>query len=133
MQIKLDVIVSRQLLFDTFVTAMKGGIGYFAVASEYKWQKPGTDGEEDLENFRAVVSDAEAEEDEDGDFKDKVIDKAVIEKGFEKIINDDNLKISSDIRRKVALAMIEPENADLDANDVDCIVQVGLFGELVYA
>ena len=37
----------KQFLFDVFVTALEGGIGYWSVAEEYHWKKDG----EDLDGF----------------------------------------------------------------------------------
>lgn len=122
-------IERQQFLFDVFVTAMEGGIGYWSIASEYHWQN---ENKEDLEGFYALISDCEAEDDEDGEFpKDSRIDQDVIVKGINKIIKGE-VKISDVIRQRIIEASRNNDAGEIDANDADCIVQVGLLGELIF-
>ena len=115
----------KQFLFDVFVTALEGGIGYWAVAEEYHWKK---DGEEDLDGFFAKVSDCEGDT-----FPDNSrIDQNVIVKGLNKIVNDKGLKISEKIRARIKAANRLSDAGMIDADNADCIVQVGLLGELVF-
>jgi hypothetical protein len=116
----------KQFLFDVFVTAMEGGIGYWAYAEEYHYSNNGT---EDLEGFYALVSDCEGDE----TFPDNsTINQKVIVTGVNKIINDKDVKISETIRKRIAKASMLNDAGIIDADDADCIVQVGLMGELVF-
>lgn len=118
--------VRKEFFFDIFVTALEGGIDYWACASEYHW---GNDGEYDLDGFYALVSDSE----EDDTFPDNSrIDISIISKGLNKIINDDTVKINSEIRRTIRQASIANDAGLIDADAADCIIQVGLLGELVF-
>ena len=115
----------KQFLFDVFVTALEGGIGYWAVAEEYHHSK---EDKEDLEGFFAKVSDCEG-----NTFPDNLrIDKDVIVKGLNKIVNDNDLKISETIRERIKESNRLNDAGLIDADDADCIVQVGLLGELVF-
>lgn len=116
----------KQFIFDVFVTAIEGGIGYWSVTEEYRWKK---DGEDDLDGFFAKVSDCEGDE----TFPDNSrIDQNVIVKGLNKIVNDKDLKISETIRARIKAACSLNDAGMIDADDADCIVQVGLMGEIVF-
>ncbi len=112
-------------LWDVFVTALEGGIGYWSAASEYHiWRS--SDGEPDTAGFFATIEDGE----DDG--KEYRIDAAVIARGLGRIVRGE-VEIASSIRGNVMLAnATNGDDADLDAIDADCVVQAGLFGEVVY-
>jgi len=111
----------KQFLSDVFTIALEGGIDYWAVVVEYHHS-------EDLD-FYAIISDC-CEGDET--FPDSRIDKNIIIKGINEIINNKNLKISETIRVRIKEANRSNNAGLIDAGDADCIVQVGLFGELVF-
>lgn len=86
----------KQFLFNVFVTALEGGIGYWSLATRYHIWKDGEEGVEDVDNFQAIVHEITDEDDEDtihkpdrwgildGDYYRAfplVIDAKVIEKG----------------------------------------------------
>lgn len=109
-----------QLYLDLFTTALEGGIGYWSVCSAYHWSNQGTD---DFKGFYAVVKDDEAE---------RMIDRAVIAKGYRLAVSADwrdRLRWSSE---KPPLVVTEDTDWDYDAGDADIIVQLGLFGKVVY-
>ena len=82
-----------------------------------------------LMGFFAKVSDCEGDE----TFPDNSrIDQDVIEKGLNKIVNDKGLKISEKIRARIKAANRLSDAGMIDADNADCIVQVGLLGELVF-
>ena len=55
--------VRPEALHGLFVTALEGGIGYWSVATRYRWSIPGTDGETDFDGFHAVIEETESDED----------------------------------------------------------------------
>lgn len=59
------------------------------------------------------------------------IDIEVIQRGLDAIVSG-----SAEVNREIAAAIIEAQvnldSTDIDADAADCIVQVGLFGEVVY-
>lgn len=102
---------------EIFITAMEGGIGYWAVADEYKWRHLYADDDctqaislgDDY--VLAVLSDAEGE-----DFKDLKLTPFHIRRGVNWMLNSDYyININ-----------------DIDASVADNIVQAGLFDEVVY-
>ena len=103
---------------EIFITAMEGGIGYWAVADNYKWMHLYND-----DTYRtaislgddyvlAVLSDTEGD-----DFKDLKLTPSVIRRGVKWVMNNrpDLININ-----------------DIDATAADAIVQAGLFDEIVY-
>lgn len=123
-----------QAVFDVFVTAIEGGINYWAEVVEYKWKLPG--GGEGLEGFHALVIDAE------GDPEDGIrytIDARVIRLGIARAveaIREGKGAVAYQRAAILALAAgIDPDTGDLDydADTADAIVQYGLLGEVVYA
>jgi hypothetical protein len=118
---------ARQALLDVFVTALEGGIGYWSVCRRYRWALP--DGEEDLDGFHAVI-----EETESGDDVPPVhrIDAAVILRGLQRLAAPgDGYRDVRAVARAI-LAGDEDATCDCDAEVADCIVQAGLFDEVVY-
>ena len=115
----------KQFLSDVFTIALEGGIDYWAVVTQYHHSE---EDKEDLD-FYAIVSDC-CEGDET--FPDSRIDKNIIRKGINEIINNKNLKISETIRARIKEASRFNNAGLIDAGDADCIIQVGLFGELVF-
>ncbi len=119
----------KQFLFEVFITALEGSIGYWACASKYKWIKEGsTDHEEDLDNFHAIVSDAEDEE----AFPDNsIINQATIVTGINKIIKGE-VQINETMRKRITEASKENDAGIIDGDDADAIAQVGLLGEIMF-
>lgn len=132
--------------FDVFVTAIEGGINYWAEVNEYHWRTSATitvtrAGQsvpkkvehDDIFGFYAVVTDAD--EPVDGEPKQWRIDRGTIEKGIMLLweyavetgrLNDYHFK---------AIAMLKHgrfANLDFDSETADMIVLMGLFGEVVY-
>lgn len=122
----------NRFLCDVFITALEGGIGYWSQAIEYHWTLPDTDTKSvdesmDIDGFFANIVDGE-----DGD-KDHHIDAAVIERGLARIVSGEIKQLRSDIRATVMLInLTNGDEGDYDAETADCIVQAGLFGEVVY-
>jgi hypothetical protein len=107
--------VRNQLMLDLFITALEGGIGYWAKASEY---------DPEAVDFYATVYDVE----DDEWFR---IDAKIIAKGYRLATSEWRNRIawSTD---KPPVVITEDTDWDFDAGDADVIVQLGLFGEVVY-
>ena len=121
------VTARDQLFFDLFTTALEGGIGYWSECSAYHWELDGVEGTYDVQGFRADVYDAEED-----DAEKLVIDRSVIARGY-------RLATSREWRNKLAWSSDKPPivitadtDWDYDAGDADLVVQLGLFGEVVY-
>ena len=112
----------EQFLDDVVSTALEGGIGYWSVCSSYKWK--------DVPETVAIIE--EFDEGTGEPFGDKIrVDRALIEKGIKEILSGDG-DVSKNLIKSVAAAYATNDAGDIDSDDADCIVQVGVFGKLVY-
>ena len=141
----MDLTTERKkLCHSIFVTALEGGIGYWSSCSEYHWALKGADDEltddltDDLDGFYAVIHEEENEND-DGTTPEHRIDAEVIDRGINRIANNLATFGGKPLRGegrlyKLACALNGPlaEEVDFDADDADNIVQIGLFGDVVY-
>lgn len=119
-----------QLFLDLFTTAMEGGIGYWSSCSTYHWEKPG--GGDDLHGFYAEIDVDEAGD--DGEDVPRRIDRGVIQRGWNLAITSwaDRILWSSGDTPYAGESYPYHDTWDFDAGDADAIVQLGLFGEVVY-
>ena len=105
---KITVELDDQIIIDVFNTAMEGGVNYWAAFDEYQWLGLGLE-------FFATVRDME---DEDAEWLR--VDAETIRKG---------ITLAAEMgRREISSILAE----DYDAYDADVIVQLGLFGEIVF-
>lgn len=113
-----------------FVTAMEGGINYWAGVNNYHW---GFDDVDDLDGFSAeVFDDLEAEMADEGEkVKVYTVNRATITKGWRLATTTFRDTISWSCG-KPPVVWNEDYDWDMDASDADCIVQLGLFGDVVY-
>ena len=123
----------------TFTTAMEGGVNYWASVENYRWALRDASGAlvkdsfgdpcEDFTGFTATLLD-----NEDEDAEPRVVNREVIERGIRAIANG-TARTNAKLRKEMLVASNAPEmvgDLDLDAADADCIVQAGLFGEVIY-
>lgn len=112
-----------------FTTALEGGIGYWAESSNYHWSFP--DGSPDTLGF---YSDVTVEGITDEEHNDYTIGRSVIVKGYRlatKPVHRNALRWSTTPPLPPDY-VTEDTDWDFDANDADMIVQLGLFGEVVF-
>jgi hypothetical protein len=121
-----------QLFHDTFVTALEGGIGYWAASTTYHWAIDNDLMGEDLEGFYSDIQDANGDGD-DADFEPVRIDRAVIARGFDRLLAGAEPRLNAALRQQITAGYHNPDDADFDAEHADVIVQVGLFGTVIYA
>lgn len=114
------ISIPDELLHTIFVTAMEGGIGYWSTCTGYRWSKDGAGDTEDLEGFYANIEDVEE------DSKPHRIDRDTIIKGVAKLLT------STECRWLAEKFFGDLDDIDLDAGDADIIVQLALFGTVVY-
>lgn len=118
----LDLELSDKEVVNIYTTAMEGGIGYWAIADEYKWMYLYEDWNNDIvkeldpDQVLVVLSDTE-----ETDFKDEELTPAKIRAGAKLLIE-----------KYPHLYQILDDEFHVDANGADAIVQLGLFGEIVY-
>jgi hypothetical protein len=118
-----------QLFFDLFVTALEGGIGYWSECSEYK-PFVGDSDVENVKDFVAVIINT-VEDDERYEGGEHRIDRNVVARGYGLATSKwrDQLNWSSS---KPPVVVGPETDWDFDASDADMIVQLGLFGDVVY-
>jgi hypothetical protein len=117
-----------QLLHDLFVTAMEGGVNYWASLSLYKWST-GDGHTEDLMGFSAVLHDDEGDTPDIG----MPVTREVMDRGYRLAVDEWRRRISwncdVDLPRP---DRVTEDGWDHDAGDADVIVQLGLFGDVIY-
>jgi hypothetical protein len=141
----MDLTTERKkLCHSIFVTALEGGVGYWSSCSEYHWALKSVDGDltddltDDLDGFYAIIREDE-NQDEDGKVPKHRIDAEVIDRGINRIANGTatyggKRLTGNSVLYKLACALNGPlaEEVDFDADDADNIVQIGLFGDVMY-
>ena len=119
----LDLELSDKEVVSIYTTAMEGGIGYWAIANEYKWLYLYEDWENDIvhtlepDQVLVVLSDTE-----ETDFKDEELTPAKIRAGVKLLIE----------KYPHLYQILDGDEFHVDANGADAVVQLGLFGEVVY-
>ena len=139
-----------EFLHGVFTTALEGGIGYWSVCDEYRWSTlaPAGNRISDPTGFHALI---ESSEDDWG-----VTEAYISEQGqFQPITETQTLRIDLDVIERGANLLVEKvlsgeftnpyllqyvvawvtngDQGDYDACGADLAVQLGLFGEVVYA
>lgn len=114
--------MNQQLLKDTLTTAVEGGIGY--------WLAAGTV-ERDEEGNAIALRNCRDAEDSSSLFDDITLD--TVKRGIDELRMHAELAAAR-YNKAVIEALADPENSGvfIDADVADVIVQVGLFGEVVY-
>jgi hypothetical protein len=134
----------RDFYASIVTTALEGGIGYWSAAEEYRWYFPDIDGgraepgPDGSANAYALI--VPADEDSDGDHWPKdaggepcarvTVDN--VRRGLRQIVSGEGQLVGEETRRRFALALREWDAGDLDAGDCDMIVQVAIFGKVIY-
>lgn len=109
----------EQFLWDVFVTAMEGGVNYWADVLSYH---PSAESKDDLFNFRAKIRDQETGERFD-------VNSQTIERGLQLCRHT---QLADRIRAAILLGEAKNDGGCVDAEAADCIVQAALFGEVIY-
>lgn len=116
-------VTEKQKMFHAiFTTALEGGIGYWSIATAYHWSDDA--GCEDWRGFFANIED-------DVDGGEYRIDANTISRGY---------RLALQKRDEIAWSDGKPpfvvrdylDDWDFDSMDADCIVQLGIFGEVRY-
>jgi hypothetical protein len=108
--VELRVQIRTRLLWDLMTTAVEGGIDYWGSVQD-------TTRDADLNVLKFTVVDREDEEDEEG--KAYTVDAVKMLHGLQALL------LQYPWRSRIV-------NEDYDAEDADCVVQMALFGEVMY-
>lgn len=107
------ISISDELAGDIIITAVEGGIEYWANIAEYRpFEKP----------VSAIIE----YYDEEDNHQETTLDYALIRKGIDVVLNSPYMGGIPDV-----LASLFDQRL-LDANVADVIVQAGIFGDLVF-
>lgn len=118
-----------EALADMFTTALEGGIGYWSTCLVYRWSL-GAPENKQARDFVAVIEDHEED-----DAPQYLIDRAVMVRGARLLHS--YLNALENANRYHLAAMNDFrfgrwDDLDFDADTADMVVQMGLFGKLVY-
>lgn len=108
-----------------FTAAIEGGINYWAEVFRYRWSKGGPDHEADFDGFHAVIAETEGGE-------NHRIDREVILRGLGRLFAGEYAGLHTSSAARIMSAALGGDAGTLDAGDADALVQVGLFGEVVF-
>jgi hypothetical protein len=132
-----------EFLRDIAITAVEGGIGYWSSCTKYRWSKDGTlagilpfpviriVAAEDPDDFVGALVEGTQHTPTEEDGPEVTITADTIRKGIAAIVANPDLINSTD-RKSVILADTDNDACFIDADSADCIVQIGLFGKLVF-
>jgi hypothetical protein len=124
---KFELTVTQQydmqILSDTIITAIEGGIGYWSVCTEYVW-----DCEPHEVHAKVQIEDELRDEKDEDEY---LIDCSVIKRGLEKLLSG-NVQVGSQIMGYIMQSLGDGDAGMIDAIAADCIVQAGLFSEVRY-
>ena len=144
-----------------FTTALEGGIGYWATVEEYRWSKANISNTkagyvDDIDGFYAILDSSEDDWGVEEAYISEIdevslitetqslrVDINVIERGVnllvQKVIEaaaseDPDADFSRKYLRQFVIQWLtDSDDGDSDADVCDLVVQLGLFGTVVYA
>ena len=108
----------NDLLFNIVITACEGGVNHWAAVKNYKWN------DADLTASATLLDTEDA-------FKKYDLTYKTIRSGI-KTICKPGFQLREDILKNILIANRNNDAGDIDAEAADCIVQAGIFGEIVY-
>lgn len=113
----------EKFLADILTTCIEGGSHYW-LAAVLEIERG--------EGLRVLSARLVADDDEDEAVLShgRTVDLKTIEAGIAKS-KDRNVQLGRHVRKAILFADVE-EEADLDSSEADCVLQLGLFGEVVY-
>jgi hypothetical protein len=115
--------VSDEFLADILITAVEGGINYWAQVESYTHSRG-------PEYTRAMLTPAD-EDPRDWPAKHIVLDTTVILKGLQRVLNLE-VGCGEEVLNWIISGTNNNDAGEIDADAADVIVQAGIFGRLVY-
>jgi hypothetical protein len=121
-----------QFLADVLTTALEGGIGYWSAAETYRWYDPKLEGgtaehEDGIANAYATIVD------DDGERHEITLD--TIAHGIAKLLMPTTTFYPSgysDLSEFALSNRTNGEDGDYDAEIADAVVQLGIYGKVVW-
>lgn len=116
----------NELLHAIFTTAIEGGVNYWSECRSYRWSVDGTGNESDLIGFQAMLRDSETGKEW------LTVNRETISEGYRLASTTYKDRISWSSGDNPPLVITDDTDWDFDAMDADVIVQLGLFGDVIY-
>jgi len=121
--------ISEILCKDLLTACYEGGSAYWLACDRVVYSDP------EKENYGVVkiigCHESDAEELDAENWGDADIGTMML--GIQRLLGPDGAsKVNSDTIKNIAAAVMDPESCDWDADDADCVLQLGLLGDLVY-
>lgn len=115
--------VSDEFLADILITAVEGGINYWAQVESYTHSRG-------PEYTRAMLTPADGEA---GGWPAKhvVLDTTVVLTGLQRVLGH-KVGCGEEVMNWIVSGSLNDDAGEIDADAADVIVQAGIFGELVY-
>jgi hypothetical protein len=124
--VNVPVKLTEEMMGDIMCTALEGGIGYWCAADDIVRKEREGGHFFDYASFMATPAE------EDDEFLPQVVTYATIAQGVQRILAcDPKPHVNSTIYAAVG-SITQGDAGGIDADAADAIIQVGLFGELVY-
>jgi hypothetical protein len=132
----------RDFLASVITTAVEGGIGYWSFAEDYRWFFPGIPSS-DLAGYRGGTAEPGPDgtanaymtlhpnDDDESDFKPKTIEVEDIMRALNTLMVNESL-VNTQLRRTILRAWFTEDAGDIDADCADVLVQIAMFGKVVY-
>jgi hypothetical protein len=112
--IRIELTIPYEFLCDIKTTALEGGINYWAKILSYS---------KDSKEY--LIQDLES--------SDRwYINNEVIFNGINRILVNPEFQIASRIKQYILNGVMEKDSGHIDAEAADCIVQAGLFNEIIF-
>jgi len=122
-EVKAEITVPDAVAYDVLVTAIEGGINYWAELVEDIARGKDENGN----STYGTVQIADAENEDEA----HILTIATIKTGIQRILSAPR-KCRADIAQDVLIACLDCDAGQIDADGADAIVQMGLFNEIVY-
>ena len=121
-EVSLKLAMTNEFLGYVASAAIEGGINHWARGQDYN--------PDDEVGSWITIKSAYPTEDNFPKFR---LDRALLVRGIQLIVDDETRPVNRAIQKTLIIAIATDDAGDVDAEVADCIVQVGAFGELVYA
>ena len=114
----------NRFLLDVFVTALEGGINYWAQIDKYKYGE--------LSFSHLLYAHAVVKGSEGGPPDDWVrIDLETVSKGLE-MLRGGQVRVNTNLLGDTLVAEATNDASEIDTELADCIIQLGLLGDIIY-
>lgn len=121
--------ISEKLCKDLLTACFEGGSAYWLACDRVVYSDP----EKDNYGVDKIVGchESDVEELDAENWGDADISTMML--GIQRLLGPDGASmVNSDTIKNIAAAVMDPDSCDWDADDADCVLQLGLLGDLVY-